>query len=112
MKKLPDIIKEIALLGIKDGIKIPKQTSFSFCISLAASAWNESLGLPDNHNQILGIIKQIELDDPDLWIQMKSKDWKRIYNNMLNYKNIHFKDDSREIVHFGFIDGKLRIEWK
>lgn len=109
--KLSDIITEIAFLGLPENCKTPTLEALSFCIALASSAWNQSNGFPNNHKQIIEIIKELENEDPDFWDDMRSKDWKEIHNRMMSYKITKFKTDKRKIHKFGYLDGKVRVEW-
>jgi hypothetical protein len=85
--------------------------AMSLCVALASSAWNQAVGLLHNHPQILQIIQEIQADDPNVWNDMRSTDWREIHNTMISYKLRHYPDDRGKIAKYGYLNGKVHIEY-
>jgi hypothetical protein len=91
--------------------ELAKLESLALCIALTSSAWNQAVGLPHNHLQILQIIKEVQTNDPNVWEDMRSTDWREIHNVMISYKLQHYPDDYRKIIKYGYLDGKVHVEY-
>jgi hypothetical protein len=111
MKSLSDIIAQMAFLGLAQECELPKWESLSLCVALASSAWNQAVGLPHNHLQILQIIEEVQTDYPNVWDGTRSTDWREIHNTMISYKLRHYPDDYRKIVKYGCLNGKVHVEY-
>lgn len=110
-RPLSEIITELAFLGLPAGCELPTVQAMSLCVALASSAWNQAVGLPPNHPQILQIIQEVEADDPNVWNDMRSSDWKEIHNAMISHKQRHYPNDRRKIARYGYVSGKVHIEY-
>jgi hypothetical protein len=110
-RPLSGIITELAFLGLAEGCQQPTAQARSLCVALASSAWNQAVGLLHNHPQILQIIRELAADDPSVWNDLRTTDWREIHNRMISYKLRNYPHDCRKIARYGYVDGKVHIEY-
>ena len=108
--KMSVIISEMSECVLRNPQGDFSEEAGSASVLLAHLAWNEAVGLPDRE---IGrnLMAEIEGENPNLWRELKSRDFNALLDQLVAYKEKHYRDDQRRIILCGVYDGKLRVEW-
>ncbi len=114
MKKLSEIIIEIAMQGLRD-TKYDHSEHMHALMFLAHVAWNRDTKSPYYliGNELTSRLKRFPINKKTIKRELVSDDWENILEKMLAYKKKHYPDDSRVITLCGYTPWKtLRVEWE
>jgi hypothetical protein len=109
--KMSDIMLEMAQVLLKKPSEVPSSEAMHVALFFANVAWNESVGLDHAREGYRKVWETIELDNPELWNEFKSNDINAMIDELVRYKNEHYRDDRRRILTCGIPDGKIHVEW-
>jgi hypothetical protein len=114
MKKLSEIIIEIAMQGLRNK-KYAHSEHVHALMFLAHVAWNRDTKSPYylTGDELAGKLKSFPINKKTIARELISEDWEKILEKMLAYKKKHHTDDSRVITLCGYTPwGTLRVEWE
>ncbi|WP_300458641.1 hypothetical protein [Desulfobacula sp.] len=111
-KKMSDILKEMALTVLKEPYAIPSSEAAHAALLLSHAAWNRSIGQIFHDKDCQPILQEFEKSRPGFWSELKTKDWKSLVDDLMNYKKQHFSHDKRIVVVCGMRDHNVHVEWK
>ncbi|ESQ14406.1 MAG: hypothetical protein N838_24085 [Thiohalocapsa sp. PB-PSB1] len=111
-KKMSQIFKELALTVMKDQKSIPSSEAAHTALLLANAAWNRANGEEFTDHECKRIIRKFEKSRRSLWIELRSRDWKALINELIQYKNENYPEDKRIVVVCGMREGNIHVEWK
>jgi len=114
MKKLSEIIIEIAMQGLRDR-RYAHSEHMHILMFLAHVAWNRDTKSPYYliDNELTSQLKSFPINKKAIKIELVSDDWENILERMLAYKMKHYPDDRRVITLCGYTAwNTLRVEWE
>jgi hypothetical protein len=107
---MSEIMKEMSENLLRHPSEVPSSEAMHVALFFANVAWNESLGLGGSRDGYRKVWETIEVDNPELWNEFKSNDTNAMIDELIRYKNDHYRDDRRRILTCGIPDGKFRVE--
>ena len=110
-KKMSEIFKELALIVMKDQKSIPSSEAAHTALLLAHVAWNRANGETFTDLECKRIIRKFEKSRRSLWIELQSRDWKELINELVQYKNKNYPEDKRIVVICGMKEGNIHVDW-
>lgn len=114
LKKLSEIMIEMAKQLLKMPNKIPSSESAHVALLLASVAWNrEVMGGDFQSNKEYGYaIKDMEKHNPNLWNELVSLDCETMISHLRNYKRQNYLYDTRKITSCGTNErGNIQVTW-
>ena len=114
MRKLSEIIIEIAKIGFKDE-KYYESELMHTLMFLAHVAWNRDTKYPTylKGKKLSENLKKLPHDKRKIRKELISENWEEILLNMVKYKKTHFPEDKRKITLCAYTPWQtLRIEWE
>ena len=109
---MSDIMKEMLEQLLRDPQAVPSSEASHVGLLFANVAWNECVGLGVEREYCHNIWQTIEVEKPDLWDELKSRDIDAMIDELVEYKKAHFPDDQRRILTCGGTPhGTIRVEW-
>ena len=110
--KMSDIFKEMALTLFRVPNAIPSSEAAHATLLLTHVAWNRALGETFTDVECRRILRQFEKSRPALWVELRSRDWKSMINDLIEYKKERYPDDKRIVVVCGINPKKnIHVEW-
>ncbi len=110
--KMSDIFKEMALMLFNVPGAIPSSEAAHAALLFAHVAWNRAIGETFPDVECRKILRKFEKSRPALWAELRSRDWKSMINDLIEYKKQHFPDDLRVVVVCGMTPQKnIHVEW-
>ena len=110
--KMSDIFKEMALTLFRVPNAIPSSEAAHATLLLTHVAWNRALGETFTDVECQRILRKFEKSRPALWVELRSRDWKSMINDLIEYKKEHYPDDKRIVVVCGINPQKnIHVEW-
>lgn len=114
MRKLSDIIIEIAKIGLTDEKYFDSELMHTLMF-LAHVAWNRDTQDPNylKEDKLSKNINELPHDKHKIQRELISDNWEEILLKMLKYKREHFAEDKRKITVCAYTPWEtLRIEWE
>lgn len=111
MKKMSEIMKEMALTVLVKPEVTPSSEAAHVALLLASTAWNKSIGVSVNNVLFNSMIQDFENSNPNFWEELISNDNEALINGLIEFKKKHYPDDSRKITVCGMRDQNVRVEW-
>jgi hypothetical protein len=109
---MSDIFKEMALTLFRVPNAIPSPEAAHATPLLTHVAWNRALGETFPDVECRRILRQFEKSRPALWVELRSRDWKSMINDLIEYKKERYPDDKRIVVVCGINPQKnIHVEW-
>ena len=111
MRKLSEIIKEMACAVLKDPDAVPSSEVAHAGLLLAHVAWNRANG--GNHPQpdYAQVLRAFTQSRPDLWDELTAREPDKLIEELVRYKNDRYPDDGRVVIVCGMREEKVHIEW-
>src|SRR6516164_4349509 len=110
-RKMSEIIKEMSESLLRNPGGVPSSEAAHLALFFANVAWNESVGLDHARDGYRNVWETTEAENPALWNEFKSNDINAMIDELVRYKNEHYRDDRRRILTCGIPDGKIHVEW-
>lgn len=109
LRKLSDIMKELALLSFKNPKVPPSSEAAHASLLFAQVAWNRTLG--HDIKDYKELLKVFLRSNPNLWSELKYRDAEGLIEIMREAKESRYPTDSRVVLVCGMRDGNVHIEW-
>ena len=110
-KKMSEIFKELALVVMKNQKSIPSSEAAHTALLLAHIAWNRTNGETFTDLECMRIIRKFEKFRRNLWFELRSRDWKTLISELIQYKNKNYPEDKRIVVICRMREGNIHVEW-
>lgn len=110
MQKLSEIIKEMAGTVLIDP-NASSSEAVHVALLLSHVAWNSTIGVNIPETQYAKMLKRFEVSNPDVWKELKTKNYKRLIKRLIYYKSGHYREDKREITSCGTRRQNVHVEW-
>ena len=110
-KKMSEIFKRMALTVLKDPKSVPSTEAAHTALLLAHVAWNRAIGETFPDLECKRILRKFEKSRRSLWIELRSRDWKALITELIEYKNKNYPEDKRIVVVCGMREGNIHVEW-
>ena len=110
-RKMSEIMKEMSERLPRNPDGAPSSEAVHVALFFANVAWNECVGLDHAREGYRNVWETIEAENPALWNEFKSNDTDAMIDELVEYKQKHFRNDQRRILTCGIPDGKVRVEW-
>lgn len=108
---MSQMLKQMAMTVLKAPASVPSTEAAHTALLLAHVAWNRAVGETFTDLECKRILRKFEKSRRSLWIELRSRDWKALIGELIEYKNKNFPDDKRIVVICGMRDGKVHVEW-
>src|SRR3990172_5227041 len=109
--KMSKIMKEMSERLLRNPGGVPSSEAVHVAIMFANIAWNETVGLGHARKGYRSAWEMIEAENPEMWSEFNSNDVDAMIDELVEYKQKHFRNDQRRILTCGIPDGKVRVEW-
>ncbi len=109
-RKMSEIMKRMAESVLLD----PGNESgeaFQAALLLSHIAWNRSLGNDWGTRQYRSILSEMEMENPELWGELADTDAEALICSLMEFKNMHYPEDRRNLVVCGMREGNVHTEW-
>ena len=110
-RKLSEIMQEMSERLLRNPDGAPSSEAVHVAIMFANIAWNETVGLGHARKGYRSAWEMIEAENPEMWSEFNSNDVDAMIDELVEYKQKHFRNDQRRILTCGIPDGKVRVEW-
>ena len=111
--KMSDIFKEMALTLFKVPNAIPSSEAAHAALLLTHVAWNRALNETFTDVECRRILRIFEKSRPALWAELRSRDWKSMINDLIEYKKERYPNDKRIAVVCGINPKQnIHVEWR
>ena len=110
-RKMSEIMKEMSERLPRNPDGAPSSEAVHVAITFANIAWNETVGLGHARKGYRSAWEMIEAENPEMWSEFNSNDVDAMIDELVEYKQKHFRNDQRRILTCGIPDGKVRVEW-
>ena len=112
LRKMSDIMKEMAWLLLRNPDAVPSSEAAHVALFFANVAWNECVGLVHDRKGYSNVWETIEAEKPELWNELKSNDIDAMIDELVAYKKAHFPNDRRRILICGGTPhSTIHVEW-
>ena len=108
---MSEILKELALIVMKDPKSTPSSEAAHTALLLAHVAWNRAIGETFTDLECRRILRKFEKSRRSMWIELRSQDWKALVAELIQYKNKVYPEDKRIVVICGMREGNVHVEW-
>jgi len=108
-RKMSEIMKELALMCLRDPQAIPSSEAAHAALLFAQVAWNRALGYDMNvYEEVLNVFL---CSKPTLWSELRSRDAETLIEAMCQAKELRYSTDRRVVVVCGMREGNVHVEW-
>jgi hypothetical protein len=111
MRKLSEIIKEMACAVLKEPAAVPSSEAAHAALLMAHVAWNRPNGLAAGHTAYADMLRQFERSKPSFWSELNSSETEALIAQLVAYKEHHHRHDRRQVVVCGMRGGNVHVEW-
>jgi len=107
---MSEIFKEMALIVMKDPKSTPSSEAAHTALLLAHVAWNRAIGETFTDLECKRILRKFEKSRRSLWIELRSRDWKALVGELIQYKNRVYPEHKRIATICGMKEGNVHVE--
>lgn len=111
MRKLSEIIKEMACVVLKDAVREPSSEAAHAALLIAHVAWNRANGTATGRLAYADVLQAFENSNPGFWSELRSSDPEGLIAELVTYKEQHYGHDNRQLVVCGIRGDKVHVEW-
>ena len=112
MRKLSEIIKEMACAVLKDPVGEPSSEAAHAALLFAHVAWNRANGVDPTHADYSEVLREFEESNARLWSELKSANAEALIAELAGYKQTHYAHDRRHLIKCGMVGDKVHVEWE
>jgi hypothetical protein len=109
LRKMSEIMKEIALLSFKNPQVPPSSEAAHASLLFAQVAWNRALG--HDMQDYKALLKVFLRSNPNLWSELRSHDAEELIEIMREAREHRYSSDLRVVLVCGMREGNVHVEW-
>ena len=107
--KMSEIMKQLAWLPLKNPDAAPSTGVAHAALLLAHVAWNRTVGHANPGYMM--ILQAIEREEPELWLQLRSRDCESMIALICAEKLRLYPNDRRVVLVCGIPKERIHVEW-
>ena len=110
-RPLSEIIKEMSCSVLTQPGAVPVSEAAHAALLLAHVAWNRAEALVLAGADYRSMLGEFERSNRHLWDELKSSDAESLIAELVEYKQVYYPNDHRQIVVCGMRGDNVRVEW-